>query len=95
MFRLQNNLVKEVFHPSIGFVDFIVTCILIENKPGTALAGAISNPSLEKNEILHLSCKFLIKHGILASFLQDDKLEYQSCKNLARPCKSCKTTNEL
>ena len=29
-------------------------------------------PSLEKIEILHLSCKFLCKHGILASFFQAD-----------------------
>ena len=29
-------------------------------------------PSLEKNEILHLSCKFLTKHDILGSVLQAD-----------------------
>ena len=30
------------------------------------------NPSLEEIKILHLSCKFLTKHAILASFLQAD-----------------------
>ena len=31
-----------------------------------------ATPSFEKSEIFDLSCKFLTKHGILASFLQAD-----------------------
>ena len=55
-----------------------------------------NDPGLEEIEILHESCEFLTKYGILASFfILHDKLECQSCKNLARPCKSCKITTVL
>ena len=35
-----------------------------------ALMARCAVPSLTKIEILHLSCKILTKHGILARFLQ-------------------------
>ena len=64
-----------------------------KKKSCTNLASFLQNmvflqASCKPMPVLQESCKTM-------QILQGDELEYQSCKNLAKPCKSCKTTNEL